>query len=564
MSIELATAYVSLVPSAKGMGDNVAKELAPIEQVAEETGQRAGEKFASGFKTLSKIGAAVAGAGLVLAKEGEAATASTLRLKRAVENAGVEFDGYSKGLDKAIDREAKYGVSAEEVRAALTTLTLKLKDPNKALDQLQLITDVAAAKNISFAAATGLVTKALSGNAKVLGQFGINVKAAKDAQNDATKAANEQKTASEKLWRAQVDLNDLQATLAASTKLTASETRSLREAEDGLNAAQAGGDPNKIADAQQRLADVRARLLESTTLTVPQEIALRKAHEDVATATAALEAATTTNTAAQAQATAAVAGTDAAVSQLRTQVAGFADDQANTMTGRLQAIQTSFENVREEMGQRFGPALTVLGTAFSVGTGIAGQITTVSDLLDTKLVTSLKGAELGFNGTAAAAATTTLAFAGAVGGGVALGLELHQLIEEHFPAFNRALEAVGARVSDLNEEIRQGPGLLGKLGDAMNKLTTLNPTVGVGKFIGAKISDLFRADGGPVMAGRPYIVGERRPELFVPSTSGVILPSVGGAGQKVVGVERLYASPSQSPAEIGRIAARETAWAIKT
>jgi hypothetical protein len=35
-----------------------------------------------------------------------------------------------------------------------------------------------------------------------------------------------------------------------------------------------------------------------------------------------------------------------------------------------------------------------------------------------------------------------------------------------------------------------------------------------------------KAHGGPVQAGRPYIVGEKRPELFVPSQSGRILPHV--------------------------------------
>jgi hypothetical protein len=42
-----------------------------------------------------------------------------------------------------------------------------------------------------------------------------------------------------------------------------------------------------------------------------------------------------------------------------------------------------------------------------------------------------------------------------------------------------------------------------------------------------------RERGGPVRAGMPYIVGERRPELFIPETNGMILPRVptGGAGQ---------------------------------
>lgn len=44
----------------------------------------------------------------------------------------------------------------------------------------------------------------------------------------------------------------------------------------------------------------------------------------------------------------------------------------------------------------------------------------------------------------------------------------------------------------------------------------------------------FREKGGPVKAGHPYIVGERRPELFIPDRSGTILPDTsalnGGGG----------------------------------
>jgi hypothetical protein len=35
-----------------------------------------------------------------------------------------------------------------------------------------------------------------------------------------------------------------------------------------------------------------------------------------------------------------------------------------------------------------------------------------------------------------------------------------------------------------------------------------------------------REFGGPVSKGRPYIVGEKRPELFVPNTNGIIVPQV--------------------------------------
>jgi hypothetical protein len=35
----------------------------------------------------------------------------------------------------------------------------------------------------------------------------------------------------------------------------------------------------------------------------------------------------------------------------------------------------------------------------------------------------------------------------------------------------------------------------------------------------------WRATGGPVSSGRPYIVGERGPELFVPNSSGTVIPN---------------------------------------
>jgi hypothetical protein len=47
-----------------------------------------------------------------------------------------------------------------------------------------------------------------------------------------------------------------------------------------------------------------------------------------------------------------------------------------------------------------------------------------------------------------------------------------------------------------------------------------------------------RATGGPVTRGMPYIVGEKRPELFVPNQSGTIVPRVssGGGGGTVINV----------------------------
>jgi len=48
-----------------------------------------------------------------------------------------------------------------------------------------------------------------------------------------------------------------------------------------------------------------------------------------------------------------------------------------------------------------------------------------------------------------------------------------------------------------------------------------------------------RASGGPVTGGDPYVVGEKGPELFVPNSSGSIVPNhaMGGGGSMVVNVD---------------------------
>ena len=54
-------------------------------------------------------------------------------------------------------------------------------------------------------------------------------------------------------------------------------------------------------------------------------------------------------------------------------------------------------------------------------------------------------------------------------------------------------------------------------------------TGGSGGGIGGAFLSLFgRAGGGHVSGGRPYLVGERGPEIYIPNTDGRIAPNVGG------------------------------------
>ena len=64
---------------------------------------------------------------------------------------------------------------------------------------------------------------------------------------------------------------------------------------------------------------------------------------------------------------------------------------------------------------------------------------------------------------------------------------------------------------------------------------------GVNAFLGGLpgIGQFFRANGGPVSAGKSYMVGERGPEMFVPNTGGRIVPNsdMGSSTNVVVNVD---------------------------
>ena len=56
---------------------------------------------------------------------------------------------------------------------------------------------------------------------------------------------------------------------------------------------------------------------------------------------------------------------------------------------------------------------------------------------------------------------------------------------------------------------------------------------GVGGIIGGIFGLPARADGGPVLGGKSYLVGERGPEIFTPQASGYVLPNGAGGGVTV-------------------------------
>jgi hypothetical protein len=85
----------------------------------------------------------------------------------------------------------------------------------------------------------------------------------------------------------------------------------------------------------------------------------------------------------------------------------------------------------------------------------------------------------------------------------------------------QAVSAIKSFLSPFSSSTPLGAG-----GGMAGKFGTLGPNYGIAQ----------RALGGPVSAGTPYMVGERGPELFMPSRGGSIIPNnaLGGGSTSVV------------------------------
>ena len=89
---------------------------------------------------------------------------------------------------------------------------------------------------------------------------------------------------------------------------------------------------------------------------------------------------------------------------------------------------------------------------------------------------------------------------------------------------------------------------------------------GLGGALSSALSGLLgapgRSHGGPVAEGRSYVVGERGPELFVPSTGGRIEPAQSKA--RDVRVSIAVQTPRPSDPKILRQSSRQLARAVRS
>ena len=99
-----------------------------------------------------------------------------------------------------------------------------------------------------------------------------------------------------------------------------------------------------------------------------------------------------------------------------------------------------------------------------------------------------------------------------------------------------ALKVIGTLLSGLITGFAKLVGFIDGVVQSIGNLIRLvqnNPIVkGVSNLVSSAFGG-FRANGGAVSGGTPYVVGERGAELFVPKSNGTIIPNGGGGGTTI-------------------------------
>lgn len=179
--------------------------------------------------------------------------------------------------------------------------------------------------------------------------------------------------------------------------------------------------------------------------------------------------------------------------------------------------------------------------------GVTGELNTLLDPIN-QITDAAKGIGTAFSES----------FKGVISGAMTAQEALasfFQSVADRFLDMAAQIIAKWIEMTILNSVLNLFPGGGGMgLGGAVSAAGKLNPGVGFGA--GTFTGFGFRAAGGPVSSGTPYMVGERGPELFVPGRSGTIVPNhdlSGGSTSVVVNVDASGSNVQGNGNEAGQL-----------
>lgn len=175
MATNLATAYVEIIPSAKGIGAAISQELSGVESKATSHGSKIGSKLSSGIKSTLKKGALGAGAaagatlGRALQKgfgRLDAIEQARAKLMTLANNDAPMVDAAMKSVSDAVTGTAF--ATSEAADAAAMAMAAGIKPGREMTGVLSTIADAASFSNKEFSEVAPIFTKAIN-KGKVMG-----------------------------------------------------------------------------------------------------------------------------------------------------------------------------------------------------------------------------------------------------------------------------------------------------------------------------------------------------------------------------------------------------------
>lgn len=225
-------ATASMGKISKAGEDMASKVSGSVSKLGNAIGGEVGEivnRFGEGFEQIAKSGTSaltkisvgagvVAGVGVAIQAMTSKSQAAEQQLEAQVNTTGDSWDDYSKKVSAAVSMEANYAHGISDTDTALRILDQATGSMDTSLSDLNLVTNIAAARHITLAAAATLVAKVYSGSgSKTLKQYGIDMKVAAGNTQEASDALAQ--------WSVKVDGQANAASDTFSGKVAAARTK---------------------------------------------------------------------------------------------------------------------------------------------------------------------------------------------------------------------------------------------------------------------------------------------------------------------------------------------------
>jgi hypothetical protein len=154
------------------VGGEVGDALNTVSNSLSNIGEHAGKMSTK----LQGLGAAALGVGGILMTMGSSDAAAQQQLAQAISITGHSVDQYQGAIDKTVHAQERFGHGAVDTKTALREMVQATGSTSKALSEMGLVANLAAAKHESLAQAATQVDRILAGKGtRTLSEFGITM-----------------------------------------------------------------------------------------------------------------------------------------------------------------------------------------------------------------------------------------------------------------------------------------------------------------------------------------------------------------------------------------------------